>query len=98
MRILAVLLLASISANAEELPIRFEHQYTDDVKIVLTPDVCDKSNVTMGWIAYAENSKGERAEGCWLHESDLTVLVDLKVGEKTYLDYHFYKDKFKPVY
>ena len=86
-------------ATAGEMADTFQYQYTDKAKIVLLPDQCDKSNVAMGWMAYAENDEGERAEGCWRHHPDgETVEIHLNIGGESYIDYQFFKDRFSAVY
>jgi hypothetical protein len=86
---------AILSAHADQNAARFVHQYTDDVKITLYPDQCDKSNVSMGWVAQAKKDTGETADGCWRHHtSGDTVEIHLDAGGGTYIDYQLYKDKF----
>lgn len=85
--------------NNPEMADRFEMMYTPEVKLVLLPDQCDKSNVAMGWLAYAgQVSTKDKAEGCWRHLDDDKIQIYLDAGNKQYLDYVLYKDKFNAVF
>lgn len=84
-------------AQADELPKQFEYQYTESVKIILMPDVCDKSDISQGWIAQAMEGN-KVANGCWQYADNNTVKIYLDIGGGIYLDYQLYRAKFKPVY
>ena len=86
---------AILTAHADQNAARFVHQFSPDVKLTLFPDQCDKSNVSMGWIAQAKKDTGETANGCWRHHpSGDTVEIHLDAGGGSYIDYQLYKDKF----
>ena len=90
---------AGSSAKAEEMAKSFVYQYTPNVEIVLLPDVCDKADLSQGWIAYAENEKHEKANGCWQHSQDgKTIIIVLDIGDGKYLDYQLYAEKFTARY
>lgn len=90
-----VLAITSAQTSASEVAARFVHQYQPDVKLTLFPDQCDKSNISMGWIARAEKDTGETASGCWRHSPDgSTVEIHLDAGDNNYIDMQLYKDKF----
>jgi hypothetical protein len=97
-----VLLIATqviLTAHADEVAARFVHQYQPDVKLTLYPDQCDKSNVSMGWIARAVKDTGEVASGCWRHSPDNeTVEIQLDAGDNNYIDMQLFKDKFTAEY
>lgn len=95
-----VLLLASTLVMAEEkVPDYFETMYDQDVRLVLSPDQCVKSDVTMGWIVQAEQlSTGEKAQGCWRDLNNGQVQLYLVVGEKVYVEYVLNWADFKPVF
>jgi len=95
--LIAICLTGCTVAHAEDMPKQFEYQYTPEVQIVLLPDVCDKSDASKGWQAYAKSTNGDKAIGCWMHK-DNTVLIWVEVKPHEYIDFEFYKDKFKPVY
>lgn len=97
--LIAALLGCATASHGQELADRFETMYTADVKIVLLPDQCVKSDISMGWMAYAEQlSTKEKADGCWRHLDDDKIQIYLDVGNKTYLDYVLYKEKFNAVF
>jgi len=94
--LLALSLVSCSPAHAEELPSEFFYDY-QGVEIVLTPDVCDKSDASAGWIAYGK--QGDKvANGCWHHKNDLTIELWLSPEPKIFYEYVFYKDKFQPRY
>lgn len=64
-RVLLFITLLPLSAAAEEKqPVRFVHQYTPTVRLVLDYDVCDKQDPSAGYVAHAEEGE-KRAYGCW---------------------------------
>lgn len=102
--VVAALFLTGVAmaVNAEERPTKFIHQITEDVQIVLTPDQCNAKNVQKGWVAYAENGKGDRATGCWIHGMKIpnmpeVVEIHLEL-DGNFFDYRLYKDKFEARY
>lgn len=95
-----MLLLASTLVLAEEkVPDYFETMYDTDVRLVLSADQCVKSDVSMGWIAKAEQiSTGKTAEGCWRDLENGQVQLYIIVGEKSYVEYVLYWKDFTARY
>ena len=97
--IIALLALTALNVQAEEMAKYFVYKYDDTTSIYLLPDQCNKSDVSMGWIAYAENDKKDKAEGCWRHSADgLTVEISLDAGGGKYIDYQLWASKFEAKY
>lgn len=96
-RVLLFITLLPLSAVAEEKqPVRFVHQYTPTVRLVLDPDVCDKHDLSAGYVAHAEEGE-KRAYGCWRRVGDV-VQMWIDGGDHTYIDFSLYYIKFTPEY
>jgi hypothetical protein len=95
MKYLALFSLFAFNAVAGDLPKEFVHHYTPSVDIVLMPDVCNKADLSQGWIAQAREGD-KHADGCWIYSKHQdTVLIYLDAGNGVYLDYELYKSKFE---
>lgn len=97
---LFIALAISATAQAEPTAKTFEYQYTEGVKLVLTAEDCvTYKTVHPTWIAYAENDKQERAEGCWTHGMvipNMPQVIEIHLEhEGNFFDYTLYKDKFE---
>jgi hypothetical protein len=84
-----------ILALALLAPETLHHKYNETVDIYLEQEVCDISDASRGFKAYATHLD-ERADGCWFNNHrNKTYVIQLEKATGVYIEYEIYRSKFE---
>lgn len=84
-----------ILALALLAPDTLHHKYNETVDIYLVQEVCDISDASRGFKAYATHLD-ERADGCWFYNhKNKTYVIQLEKETGVFIEWELYKEKFQ---
>jgi hypothetical protein len=73
------------------------HKTQENVDIYLVNEVCDVSDLSRGFRAYATHLN-ERADGCWQNNRrNKTYVIQLEKETGVFIEWEIYRDKFEVV-